>query len=322
MADVLVSQLYDRRQRLEKAAAALADPSLPALLAEVDAALERVQGGTYGLCQVCHDPIEPERLMADPLTCFCLDHLTPAQRRDLQADLDVAQRVQSSLLPQPEFAARGWRIARHYEPAGVVSGDYCDFIPASGGDSFFLIGDVSGKGVGASLLMSHLHAIFRSLLSVGMPLSALMQQANRIFCESTLPTHYATLVCGSAGASGQVALVNAGHFPPVLVRGGGVSTFAATGLPIGLFCQSQYTAVSAGLRPGESLVLYTDGVTEGRGPGGEEYGLERLCDVLANSASLPAPAMVAAVLDDVRGFLGGRPKADDLTVMVVERMSA
>ncbi len=214
----LRAQLLDRRERLEEAINRYQDnPNLERLLLEVDSALERMDNGSYGLCDVCHDPIEPEWLRADPLVRICLSHLTPQQQRAFEQDLDLASRIQGALLPKPSVAFEGWDIYYHYEPAGPVSGDYCDLLFSRNDqrELFFLLGDISGKGVAASLLMSHLHAIFRSLIALAMPVAQLVERANRIFCESTLSTQFATLVCGRADPSGTIDLCNAGHCSPL-----------------------------------------------------------------------------------------------------------
>src|SRR5258708_38567306 len=190
------AQLQDRRQRLEGAIGAFQEaPDLTRLLQEVDAALESMDQGHYGLCDVCHDPIETDRLIANPLTRLCLDHLTAADQRALEEDLELASQIQSSLLPDASFRTDGWEVAYHYQPAGVVSGDYCDLITADSEGLHFIVGDVSGKGVAASMLMAHLQAMFRTLVSLNFPLDEIVARASRVFCESTLPTHYATLVC-------------------------------------------------------------------------------------------------------------------------------
>ena len=318
---ILRAQLLERKRRLAESPSA---PELARLLREVDSALERMDGGTYGLCAVCHDPVEAERLLADPLTSVCLDHMNPEQRRALERDLDLALRIQTSLLPGRNLALAGWSTCYHYEPAGPVSGDYCDLIAAKNGDEglWFFTGDVSGKGIAASLLMSHLHAIFRSLASIGLGTTELVERANRVFCESTLPTHYATLVCGRASASGEIELCNAGHCPPVLIRGGAASIIPATGLPLGMFCDGEYLGSRAKLAPGDSLVLYTDGLSEARNRAGEEYGAERITRVLARRHQSAAPALLRALLEDLGGFLDGGAKPDDLTLLVIQRGSA
>src|SRR5207249_11064553 len=129
--------------------------------------------------------------------------------------LELASRIQRELLPKPDLHVDGWQVAYHYQPAGPVSGDYCDLIRAESGDMYFLVGDVAGKGVAAAMLMSHLSALLRTLISLGLPLDQLMERASRVFCESTLPMHYATLVCGRATRSGAMELCDAGHPPPL-----------------------------------------------------------------------------------------------------------
>jgi phosphoserine phosphatase RsbU/P len=196
----LREQLYERRQRLEQAVRAETDEAarLHRLLAEVDGALARLDHGSYGLCETCHELIESDRLLCDPLVRFCLDHLTRDERNALERDLELAARVQRGLLPSQSLETPDWHLCYRYEPAGLVSGDYCDVIEAGDGSVYFMVGDVSGKGVAASLLMAHLHAMFRTLISFGLSLPCMLEHASRVFSESTLPSQYATLVCGRA----------------------------------------------------------------------------------------------------------------------------
>jgi len=317
---ILRSQLLDRRGRLEAARTARPDADhLARLLDEVDAALERMDRGVYGLCEACHDPVESERLLADPLMRFCLAHLTSRQREALEQDLEMAARIQTTLLPSRLVRTGGWEACYQYQSLGPVSGDYCDLITSAGGGLLFIAGDVSGKGVASSLLMSHLHAIFRSLLSVGMPIGPLLERANRVFCESTLPSFYATLVCGQAHANGEMEICNAGHCPPVLVRRDEVSTIEASALPLGLFCTGQYAASHVHLEPGDCLVLYTDGLTEARNQSDEEYTAERLAGVLRGAHGLAPQRVTDACLADLESFQGGASRTDDLTLMVIQR---
>lgn len=321
--DTLISaQLHSRRERLEAAMAQFGETThLAHLLQEVDSALERMDQGSYGLCEACHDPIEEERLIADPLIRLCLPHLTPDQQRALEQDLDLASQIQGTLLPKQNLIFGGWEVYYHYEPAGPVSGDYCDLLNAGsdGGELFFLLGDVAGKGVAASMLMAHLHAIFRSLIAVGLPLNQLAERANRVFCESTMAAYFATLVCGKAGRSGDVELCNAGHCPPLLVRGAQVTSIEATGLPLGMFSSGQYPVKKMQLAKGESLFLYTDGLTEARDPSNAEYGASRLARLVGESHALSPQALAGACVADLKAFLSGAPKTDDLTIMVIRR---
>lgn len=319
----LHQRLIDRRQRLQTAISEFKETThLVRLLEEVDSALERMDKGSYGLCEVCHEPIEEERLMADPLMRNCLDHLTSDQQRALEQDLDLASRIQNQLLPNKNLSFDCWEAYYHYEPAGPVSGDYCDLVSSDTerGDIFFLLGDVSGKGVAASILMAHLHAMFRSLIVVGLSASQLVEQANRIFCESTISADYATLVCGRAGKSGEIDVCNAGHCPPLLIRGGEITSLEATGLPVGIFHSGEYLAQKVQLAPGDTLILYTDGLTEAQDRANAEYGVERLTRLIKRHHDLPPQALTQVCLEDLRTFLSGTPKTDDLTVMVIRRV--
>src|SRR5438309_5390308 len=121
----------------------------------------------------------------------------------------------------------------------MVSGDYCDLFETDGG-LLLMLGDVSGKGVAASMLMSHLHATFRSLAEGGLPLDRLVEDANRIFCESTLAGQYATLVVGRAASDGSVEFISAGHLPVLHIHGAGTTARDSTGVPLGMFCNTRF----------------------------------------------------------------------------------
>jgi sigma-B regulation protein RsbU (phosphoserine phosphatase) len=320
----LLPQLEQRRERLQTMIAATAgEAQLVRLLAEVDAALERGAAGTFGLCETCHDPVEPERLIANPLLRFCLDHLSEPEQRALEQDLTLAARIQRGLLPPAEIAAEGWEVRYHWEPAGPVSGDYCDVIV--GGNSHdaagltFVFGDISGKGVAAAMLMSHLHATFRSLLGVTGCAAELVARANRVFRDSALSPLFATLVCGRALPGGEVELCNAGHLPPRLISGSGLHAIATTGLPVGAFYSTDFASLRVVMQPGDTLVLYTDGLTEARDDAGREYGEERLDDVLRRCGPAPAAGLLAACRADLAAHLAGARLTDDLTLLALRR---
>lgn len=316
----LRTQLMVRRQRLEDSLAATSDRSyLTFLLDEVDAALSRTTDGSYGLCDACHEPIEADRLAADPLVRLCLDHLTAPQQRALEQDLELAAHIQSALLPPHDMKYEGWQTAYHYEPAGAVSGDYCDLISVPG-SLFFMLGDVSGKGVAASMLMAHLHAMMHALTGVGLPLEQMVERASRVFCESTLADQYATLVCGRADSNGSVELCNAGHLSPLLCQGTEMRALASTSLPLGLFCGEKFSIDRIQLNPGDRMMLYTDGLSEAMNPQEEEFGAEPLIEIMKSSGRLSPSELVRTCLARVSDFRSGAPRADDLTLMVIERI--
>ena len=315
----LHTQLEERKRRLQ-AAIALAPQKggFANLLREIDSALERMAKGNYGLCQECHETIEQDRLLADPLVCYCLDHLTEPQRAALQRDLDLASQVQRNLLPQVNLKAGGWETSYYYAPLGPVSGDYCDLIP-SDGQLFFVLGNVSGKGVAASILMAQLHALFRGLTAMALPLGQMVTQANRVFCESTLAGQYATLVCGLAKPTGEVEIHNAGHCPAIMAGSGGVLRIESTGLPLGMFHEVDFSATRLHLENGDMLFLYTDGLSEAL-RADDEYGVDRVTRVVRQAAAKHPAELVAACLNDLRTFVDG-PPLDDLTLLSIQRMA-
>jgi phosphoserine phosphatase RsbU/P len=318
----LRAQLEKRRAELQSinTEAPMQAPFLE-LLHEVDSAIGRIDEGTYGICIECHEPVEQERLLADPLVRLCLDHLSNEEKRALERDLELASSIQRSLLPGKDVRFNDWNIQYEYKPAGLVSGDYCDLIFSASGDGrlIFLLGDVAGKGVAASLLMSHLHAMFRSLASVNQDLQKLLESANRVFCESTTAGQYATLICGRLGRSGEVEVASAGHFPALHVAKSGVQEVGSSGLPLGMFSTSRYAVRGARLEPGESLLLYTDGILEARSAAGREYGIAQLSRVASERHDWEPEEILEACMKDVGGHASGVPQADDQTLMVIRR---
>jgi sigma-B regulation protein RsbU (phosphoserine phosphatase) len=144
-------QLLERRARLQAGANSVSAAYFNDLIAEIDAALGRIDAGSYGLCETCHDTIEADRLASNPLVRFCLDHLSQADLLAHQQDLDLATEIQSKLLPPRDIALENWDTQYRYRPVGAVGGDYCELVAQTDVQSlFFAVGDVAGKGVAAS----------------------------------------------------------------------------------------------------------------------------------------------------------------------------
>ncbi len=320
---VLREQLLERRDKLQEARPRIGfDPDFSRLLSEVDAALARFDTGTYGLCEECHDPIEPERLIADPLIKLCLGDLTQKELDRIQADLVLAAEIQKGLLPKREdLSCEFWSVDLAYQPAGVVSGDYVDVIRQNG-ELYFILGDVSGKGMAASILMSNLHAMFRALIPLNLPLCDLVKRANSLFCESTLANQYATLICGKLNGQGELEFCNAGHLPPIIVGGSGTVQLESTGLPLGMFCDSSFLSSGAKLNPGETLLLFSDGVTEANNESGDEFGVERLIETVKGSMGGEPTDLLTNCVTSVGSFRGNAVRNDDLTMMALKFTAA
>jgi sigma-B regulation protein RsbU (phosphoserine phosphatase) len=271
------------------------------------------------LCEICDEPLAEDRLRAGPLKRVCLECLSDEERDALQHDLDVAARIQARLLPERNLSFGRWQIHYHYEPLGAVSGDHIDLIrPGRTGNALhFLFGDVSGKGVAASILMANLQALFRTLVSLELPLAEIMAKANSIFFESTGANSFATLVAGRLNGSGLLEICNAGHNPPLLVRDGSVSPLPAKAVPLGLSEQLILDSERFHLEPQDLLFLYTDGISEASNHSGEEYGSARVECSLEGLRGLPARSVVESVLEEVHNFQAGAPQNDDVTTMAI-----
>ena len=317
----LKGQLHDRRKRLEEAVGLKSSNDyLLNLLKEVNSALERIDKGTYGICEVCHDPIEEDRLLVDPLVKVCLGDLDHHQQKSLEMDLELASKMQNALLPKKDLNSEYWEIGYTYLPAGPVSGDYCDIISLKNDELLFVLADVTGKGVAASLLMTQIHAIFHSLSAFEMPLEKLLEQVNRLICEGAAFSHFATLVCGKIYKNGEIELINAGHCLPIILKKYDIINIDSSSVPLGLFCNMQYKAQKIKIEKGESLILYTDGLSEARGKEDEEYGETRIVNFAKNHFEISPQEFINTLVDDVNEFIGNSKMNDDLTVMVIKKL--
>jgi phosphoserine phosphatase RsbU/P len=259
-----------------------------------------------------------EGVFDNPLLPFCLDDLTCNERGTLEHDLTLAARIQQTLLPSPDFSPTGWDVRYHYAPAGVFGGDYCDLVESKAG-LLFLFGDVCGKGVAASMLMSHLHATFRSLADGNRPLDVMVEAANRNFVGRAVGGQFATLVAGLAAADGSVDFVNAGHLPLLHLHKGTIRCESATSVPLGLVAGARFPSRRFLLDPGDTLFVSTDGVTEARNSGGEAYGIERLKKMVAEHPLATPSQLISECLADLADFTAGTERTDDLALLAIQR---
>ncbi len=309
-------QLLAGRARLSEVLGEADSERMLHLLQEVDSALHRIDHGQFGVCEVCLGTVESERLAENPLARVCLDCLSPKQQRALEYDLELAAQLQKGLLPLSDIAFEGWEIAHYYQPAGVVSGDYCDVLRENG-HLYFIMADVSGKGVAAAMLASNLRAVFRSLIPLGLSVEECVVRANRLFRESALPSQYATTVFGRTSTRGELELVNVGHLPALLAGEAGIDRFESTCRPLGIFSDDTVCVTKGQMFPGDTLVLYTDGISEAANDRDEEYGVDAVIR-LVGEQRLRGPKMLAqAVKQNLAAFRGRAERADDETLLAI-----
>ena len=248
-----------------------------------------------------------------------LDTIRKQSKRHEQSEMELARHVQQKLFPQKTIAMSTITYAGHCVPARVVSGDYYDFIEAGSGLLAFVLADVSGKGMAAALLMANLQASFRSQsnLTLGDP-GALLNAVNKLFYDSTPAEHYATLFFGLYDDRlRELRYINCGHLAPVVLRANGdVERLDATATVLGLFaqwkCEQQKTALNAG----DSLVLFSDGLTDAGIETDREFGEDRLVALLQATRKDSVERWVERVIESVHNYSPGS-QTDDVTVIAI-----
>jgi sigma-B regulation protein RsbU (phosphoserine phosphatase) len=216
-------------------------------------------------------------------------------------------------------AAPGLDIAFLNISSSQVGGDYYEVMPLKGQEVIFSVNDVAGHGVPAALLMSVFRSSFIHMLRQGNGIAATIGHLNRLIAETTEANLYVTSFTGKVDAgSGALEYINAGHPPPLVVRGNETLALDAGGLAVGMFAEVDYPVARFLLAPGDILVLYTDGVIEAANDRGEEYSGARLAAAVLERRRLPAADLQAGLLADIRAFCGRDEFADDLTLMVVK----
>jgi sigma-B regulation protein RsbU (phosphoserine phosphatase) len=242
-----------------------------------------------------------------------------AERR-AQHEMDIARQVQSQLFPQRSPLMRTLAYAGRCLQARAVGGDYFDYLDSQPGRLGLVLADVSGKGISAALLMSNLQAHLRSQYAVTAgELGRLLSSVNTMFFESTGPRHYATLFLGDYDDAGRrLRYVNCGHNPPLLLRASGqVETLGVTAPAVGMMDGWDGRIQEVSLEPGDLLVLYSDGVTEALSDQGEEYGEQRLLEVVRAYRDRPAGELLERLVERVQEF-SGLEQEDDLTLLVAQ----
>jgi len=240
--------------------------------------------------------------------------------RRVARDMEIAREVQSRLFPQVMPPLETLEYVGTCIQARVVGGDYYDFLDLGPGRLGLVLADISGKGIAAALLMANLQANLRSQHTVALEDPyRLLQSANHLFYENTPEDRYATLFYADYDdRSRKLRYVNCGHNPPLLLRADGeLERLSATATVLGLFENWKCDVEKVSLRPGDTLVVYTDGITEALNPAEEEFGEGRLVEILRSHRQAPVKELLALILAAVQEF-GGASQADDLTLVIAQ----
>ncbi len=236
-------------------------------------------------------------------------------------ELAVGRAVQLALLPDRNPELAGWSIWLYTRPANDVGGDLVDYLALPGGRLGLMLGDVAGKGLGAALLMAKLQATLRALAPEAAALGGLGGHLNAIFCRDGLPNRFATLVYLELHpGSGTVHLLNAGHLPPLVLGADGPSEMEPVAPPLGILPEAEYPEQRLVIGPGDSLVAYSDGVTDARNAAGEMFGDDRLRALLAESRALGPADLGMRLLSEILKFAGNERLPDDLSLIILQRL--
>jgi sigma-B regulation protein RsbU (phosphoserine phosphatase) len=294
------------------------DPLLPIVVmtgwGSVDTAVEAMRRGARSFVQ---KPWEDVALLE--IVGREIDEAQATRRRDAkhQREFEEARLIQRGLLPATLPQTPGIHLASSWKPADGVGGDCFDVLTFPSGAVGITIADVAGKGVPAALLMSNLQAAVRAFAQDGAAPASVCTSVNRLLCRNMAPGRFVTFCYAYIDANRRkLTYANAGHNPQVIVRSGGaVDRMVPGGTVLGVLSEGTYEQGAFTLSPGDRLVFFTDGITEGRNPAGDEFGEDQLSEVAVRHRSLPAEAMLAAILHDVERFNAGAYE-DDATLIV------
>ncbi len=285
----------------------------------IDESLEKIEEGTFGICEICHEPVDSELLQMDYTSAVCLGHFSEEELRQLESELELSQVVQRALLPQQVPTIDGLNIAAFSRPAQIVSGDYFDFMNFKDGAHGIVMADVSGHGVSAGMLMSSLQTAFQTLVPESDSPLDVLERLNRFYMHNINFTTFVTIFFGKFDPlTRTLTYANAGHNSVYLYR---ASTdeeiwLHPTGPAIGLMEGFHTHAAEVKLEQGDTLLLYTDGVTEAMNGDGTQLGLDGLAEVIRQNANLTAEQLIQKVLRALKDFTNGGQLEDDVTLVI------
>lgn len=287
----------------------------------IETSLEKVEDQTLGICVVCHGYVDPQLLEMDYTASVCLEHYSDEERRRLEEELELSQIVQRALLPQSIPSIRGVELAAFSRPSEIIGGDYFDFFQFRDGTHGLVIADVSGHGVSAGMLMSSLQMAIRTMAPETDSPAEVLKRINRFYIHNIHFTTFVTvfLACFDPNTL-TLSYVNAGHNPPAVRRrsDASITWLKPTAPAIGLAEEFHPSMESISFAQGDSLLLYTDGVTEVVNISNEEFGQERLGELVQQYADRPAPDLLQAVRRALSLFGGNRPLVDDVTMVALK----
>ncbi|MEE9217357.1 MAG: PP2C family protein-serine/threonine phosphatase [Anaerolineales bacterium] len=291
-------------------------------LGAIDNSIAKAESGSLGRCEVCQDYVESDLLEIDYTASVCITHFSEEEVRHLETELELAQSVQKTLLPQEVPNIPGLEIAAFSRPAQIVGGDYFDFIEFGRGTHCLAIADVAGHGVSASLHMASIQALLRAIVPVNHSPAEVVRKIHKLFIHNIRFTTFVTFFIGAFDPTTKTfTYCNAGHNPPMVLqeRKNGKDSIVwlnPTGPAIGLVEEAKFGEKTFDFHEGDLLMMYTDGVTEAVNIQNDEFGSERLAGIIKRLHQSPPKEVVRGIREGLEDFSEGKPLADDTTVVV------
>jgi len=249
-------------------------------------------------------------------------HEQMVEKKRIEAQLEIARQVQLELLPDRDPQLKGFDISAYVFPTEEVSGDYYDWVKIFDDQIGIVVADAVGKGIPAALLMSFLRASLRASVQVGYAPHIAMSKVNNLLWDSVEDHQFITAIYGILDETNRTLVFsNAGHNPPLLMSADGTHRYVEYGdTPLGMFYDARYHQHFILFEPGQTMVIYTDGITEATNESGEEYGTDRLAKIVHAGLDLPAKKMIDHIRKDVADFTGRKFLDDDGTLFIVKSL--
>lgn len=240
------------------------------------------------------------------------------EKARIEHELRIAAEIQKALLPEGTHKGPFFESHGSSEQARSIGGDFFDMTDLPNGSFGFLAGDVAGKGPAAALLTSKILGIFSAFASVGDDPAQLVDHINKVLTRRAIDARYATMLYGQLGADGTLSFCNAGHNPPLIYGSGELRRIESGGMPVGMFEMAPYSVDTVQMKPGDTMVIYSDGVTEAHNVAGEEFGEARLVQVMERYSRGSAAILLEQIINAVKEFAHGAEQYDDVTALVVK----
>jgi len=242
--------------------------------------------------------------------------------RIMQEEMRVAKQTQINLLPKEIPQIPGYSVAANTIPAKDVGGDYYDIIKIDDKHFAFCVGDVTGKGMPAAMLMANIQATLKAQILNGCSCTNSLVNSNNLLCASTEPTKFVTLFLGILGTeSKEICFSNAGHDPPLHFTNSKINKLITGGMLLGSFPDSQYEQDITIMEKGDVLILFSDGITEAMNKDNKQFGEEKLIEIIKNNREVDPKSLIEKIISSVKEHAGTTPQFDDMTLMIIKRDS-